>query len=1633
MQMPALRDPPREGRLPSRSFVPCNEEILSSGGEGHQEEGGDCSSMLSQETAVSFCPVLSTAAPDSSSAGLSPLSNCSPRTEPSEANAESRGGSFLSLRDLSYSSENSEASTTHADLAALGSSVLSWDPSEPVRVCRKLPRHVGRAPAVSVLDQSGFGEDDGESEGDRAIRREERRVRGERGDASRRSAAPGFDGDHDVALRGSEAGEAGQRERRRGLSPSARERETRGSERGEAGRETTSYSFDFDRFLEEEASAEPEGEDDFFEMLRDTPTQMEVASEAVHRLSAFLLPSDDESDGDVFRTSHALDTTFPLSSPSQLSSASLLLGRRRESLSENAVPPPDTALPGDDSTALTSPFSSVPASSGFSATRDSCSVVTHADAPTHRFPSSRETEMTAETLDSREASLGSRSRAYGSGKPVASLHLRGQVSGLLLQDKSDKPSLLAVSQESLSGAESQPSRSPPRKKAYTHHAETTKEAKPRVFAGVPSPFSSPRNSTHLDTHERQRPSHSAPASCFFSSGPTSRSCSFRREGSEDSLSLEPVHLAPTWSSPCPTLREQIPSQPSRPFRSVSRERSSSPHIERHHTRLLRDARLSSPSLSPQTRDNSWALSPRSRRRERAQQATQLSSSPSARLSPSMSPSLSPSPSRHVPECFSVGPAARNESAAATRSRERGDCRDSEREAYRSLYRLRVATESRGVSEEELASSGRSEREGREEESREGAWPKTRFSSPSQSAPLSLCRSRSSTLGSRQNEGEEREAPSPLPQGLGASPYPLFFSPSLAAPFDLESTRTPPKRSSRLSEKESFLSVRKTSPENAGSLLSGRVGKRTRPRDSPRGTGSKFSTRAATEETALEGSVSLDSLRSAREIDSSSLSAPSRWQEAEAAAVSAEERFENGCSRESPAGRHACSFYPVVTEDLEAGEEGQVDLSTFGELPHVPRPVSTRSRKASSTVSLKPLRWTSVPAEVLSTLCQFLAVEDLAAFQRLDRRAYAVGSHATVWRALCMNEWVKEQPAPQRGRDREEEGEQGERSGDSRITGGDSGGEPAGAGEQGEEAQTEQPETTSTDAGEREEEMAESTLSAVAPRGDAAEREHFQRIWEVFARGVEEEKEEHKEAAVEPWRARDGKFIPYFRAGEGEAHAQRRCRPRLGQEGVQTDACRQSEREVKALEMRRSRWLNAQAYRNDYRRLYRDGNGWFPCRSSQSAEPSSDSFSWGKPRFSTAKMKLNPHLSNSMDTREDATEILIASEGVETPGGQRSSYIRVIDRESLQVVHEQKIPTRSLNCLDICPELYACGDDSGMIRLFSRRTHSLLHRYTSVGVVNMMAMYGLGPCQEVNDLRICRAEQQIVSVRTASRYPAGIEVVDLHTGKTTAITPAKTNGNWIHALDVEQDLSVDFPSFKPARRSLLFSPDTDAASYSPPWRRSSITSLVAVGESSSAGCFSLLRLDLRCGRPVVQEIPQTRRMLWPLRVQGTNVFVNSVFAATEMCGRVRQIDLRAPSPDICAQQYTSVTCLAEEGSKRIGSCMVHLLPSRKVEDIRVMGEFLYALTDDADGCLQMLRFDTKRDSKAQLVAVVDVFDSSEWTEPLRLLQVNPQGWTCTYGNFVKFGRIADPEEPLWGGSEISLASPLSLSAIDSRSG
>lgn len=62
--------------------------------------------------------------------------------------------------------------------------------------------------------------------------------------------------------------------------------------------------------------------------------------------------------------------------------------------------------------------------------------------------------------------------------------------------------------------------------------------------------------------------------------------------------------------------------------------------------------------------------------------------------------------------------------------------------------------------------------------------------------------------------------------------------------------------------------------------------------------------------------------------------------------------------------------------------------------------------------------------------------------------------------------------------------------------------------------------------------------------------------------------------------------------------------------------------------------------------------------------------------------------------------------------------------------------------------------------------------------------------------------------------------------------------------------------------------------------------------------------------------------------------------------------------------------------------------------------VYVLTDDAKGDLRLMRFNTKIEGRAELVAEIDTFDSSSWDEPLRLLQINPResavGLLCCRG-------------------------------------
>ena len=51
----------------------------------------------------------------------------------------------------------------------------------------------------------------------------------------------------------------------------------------------------------------------------------------------------------------------------------------------------------------------------------------------------------------------------------------------------------------------------------------------------------------------------------------------------------------------------------------------------------------------------------------------------------------------------------------------------------------------------------------------------------------------------------------------------------------------------------------------------------------------------------------------------------------------------------------------------------------------------------------------------------------------------------------------------------------------------------------------------------------------------------------------------------------------------------------------------------------------------------------------------------------------------------------------------------------------------------------------------------------------------GARREVNDLRICRAEDLILCVDTAQRYPSGLRLLNINSLYTTHVSPAQTKG------------------------------------------------------------------------------------------------------------------------------------------------------------------------------------------------------------------------------------------------------------------
>eukprot|EP00921_Rhytidocystis_pertsovi_P000115 GHVQ01000252.1.p1 GENE.GHVQ01000252.1~~GHVQ01000252.1.p1 ORF type:complete len:336 (+),score=30.90 GHVQ01000252.1:3-1010(+) len=292
-------------------------------------------------------------------------------------------------------------------------------------------------------------------------------------------------------------------------------------------------------------------------------------------------------------------------------------------------------------------------------------------------------------------------------------------------------------------------------------------------------------------------------------------------------------------------------------------------------------------------------------------------------------------------------------------------------------------------------------------------------------------------------------------------------------------------------------------------------------------------------------------------------------------------------------------------------------------------------------------------------------------------------------------------------------------------------------------------------------------------------------------------------------------------------------------------------------------LNTTSYQNNYRQLFQDRNGWLPYRMSGASACTREAVDldlqrsakrrmavvggqwktahiavdheeedkrerieqsvWQEaenkklrrqtlrrelPKFNTTKMELNPQHVNTMDIKQDDREIFIASAGVSSHNDKMSA-IRILDSETYCVKKIHKIMTRSINCIDVSDNIIACGDDNGIVRVFGRDEDS---QKSTLASFDSGHIVGTDTRSDVNDLRVFH-NTKILAVRTRSRYPAGMQFIDLQADKLIDIPANRIQYNWLHAIDVDAD-------------------------------DSSSSDVVAVGEKIASGYFTVLKLDFR---------------------------------------------------------------------------------------------------------------------------------------------------------------------------------------------
>ncbi|KAH0481733.1 MAG: uncharacterized protein KVP18_004762 [Porospora cf. gigantea A] len=287
----------------------------------------------------------------------------------------------------------------------------------------------------------------------------------------------------------------------------------------------------------------------------------------------------------------------------------------------------------------------------------------------------------------------------------------------------------------------------------------------------------------------------------------------------------------------------------------------------------------------------------------------------------------------------------------------------------------------------------------------------------------------------------------------------------------------------------------------------------------------------------------------------------------------------------------------------------------------------------------------------------------------------------------------------------------------------------------------------------------------------------------------------------------------------------------------------------------------------------------------------------------------------VDIRTAGFNTFYTTERTEQAAMQSSCSLGVLDLD-LGVVDSRDFHCDSANFVDVYDDLIAVGTSASNLHLYSFDGEKLVDR----------AVLGVEVCSDgshgrrssldraLNDARFTR-EGNLLGVQVSGRFPICVNLIDLETGEQETVDSRRTRNFWVHSLE-----TVD-----KSKREVF-----------------------CIGEHRLSGEFGVLQADFRCHRPIVQNVPVSKWLLWPLRVRDRCCIVHIVPDNVSLHSRLRVIDFRYPtSPPTTIESlrlrggvYDSIVNPFVHPDSLSGSISTG---NHRVEDFTVDGDHLLALT------------------------------------------------------------------------------------------